>query len=95
LKIYKFIPNFFIGFEIEEDEFNNTEELVAIEWVKEYTNFDDFYRFSIDRDKHGNPHDFMVEFKNGSEWWAVAKIENGDISGIDDIPDFLGDEESE
>jgi len=85
-------PNYFSGFHQEETHFSNTEELLNIDWVKNFADDNEFYRFSLSRDKDkygGKPqHTLMAERKNGFEWWVVAMIRDEDISGIDDLPEW-------
>lgn len=85
-------PIFFSGFEKKKAHFSNTEELLDIEWVKEFSDDDEFYRFSLSRDKckHGRKpqHTLMVERKNGFQWYVVAMIRDEDISGLNDLPEF-------
>jgi hypothetical protein len=85
-------PNFFSGFEQKKNHFSNTEELLNIEWVKNFANDNEFHRFSLSRYKNkygGMPqHTLMAERKNGFEWWVVAMIRDEDISGINDIPEW-------
>ncbi len=85
-------PNFFSGFQQEENHFSNTKELLNIEWVKNFSNDNEFHRFSLSRDKDkygGKPqHTLMAEINNGFEWWVVAMIRDEDISGIDDLPEW-------
>ncbi len=85
-------PSFFSGFEQEQNHFDNSEQLLNIEWIKSFAKHDNFYRFSISRDKCKTSdmphHTLMAEYKNGFEWWVVAFIRNEDISGIDDLPEW-------
>lgn len=82
-------PNFFDGFEKNESHFSSTDELLEIDWVKNFTNDDNFHRFSLSRDKRGtHNHTLMAEYNDGFEWWVVAFINEEDISGIDDLPEW-------
>lgn len=87
-------PSFFSGFQKKKNHFSNTEELLNIEWVKNFANDNEFHRFSLSRDrdntKYGRKpqHTLMAEIKNGFEWWVVAMIRDEDISGIDDLPEW-------
>ena len=83
-------PNFFSGFEQEKNHFNNSNELLNIDWIKNFAKNDNFHRFSIKRDKHaGKPqHVLVAEYDNGFRWWVVALIRDKDISRIDDVPEW-------
>ena len=86
------IPNFFSGFERKQNYFENTEQLLNIDWIKNFTKHNNFYRFSIERDENKMPneslHTLMAEYKKGFEWYVVAFIQDDDISGIDDLPEW-------
>lgn len=86
------IPNYVDGVAPKKSNFSNTEELLNIEWINFFSIYNNFYRFSISRDKGGCgdklQHILMAEFNNGSKWHAVAFIEDNDISGIDDMPEW-------
>jgi hypothetical protein len=92
MKAEQYRPNFFSGFEQEQNNFDNTQKLLNIEWVKSFSNHDNFHRFSLSRDENkygGKPqHSLMAEYNNGFEWWVVAMIRDENISGIDDIPEW-------
>ena len=92
MKVEQYRPNFFSGFYQEKNYFSNTEELLNIEWIKEFANDNEFYRFSLSRDKnkYGGiyQHTLMSEKRNGFKWVVVAFIRDEDISGINDIPEW-------
>lgn len=85
-------PNFFSGFEQEKNTFSNTKELLNIEWIKNFTKHNNFYRFSLDRDysKLSNIplHLLMAEYNDGFEWWVVAYIRDKNISALNDLPNW-------
>ena len=68
-RIRQHIPNFCSGLESQEIEFNNLAELMAIPWVKHWTDDEDFYRFSI-----SNEHHLMAETDTGKKWWVVGYL---------------------
>ena len=63
-----------------------------IDWIKNFSNRDNFHRFSISRSEKiydGTfQHHLMAEYDNGYEWWVVAFIRDDDISGINDLPEW-------
>ena len=67
MKIKQHILNFCSGLKPQEIEFNNLTELMAIPWVKHWTDDKDFYRFSI-----SNEHHLMAEAHTGKIWWVVG-----------------------
>lgn len=71
-------PAYFSGFENEESKFNSLEELLNIQWIKNWKDHDNFHRFSI------SDYDLMAEFNEGKEWWVIAYLD--DISTLKDLP---------
>ena len=69
MKIRQHIPNFCSGVEPQEIEFNNLAELMAISWVKCWTDDKEFHRFSI-----SNGHHLMAETHTGEKWWVVGYL---------------------
>jgi len=92
MKVEQHIPASFSGFNRAKEEFNTIDELLNIDWIKKFAERDDFYRFSLARDKNSNSdkpqHVLMVEYKKGLEWWVIAYIRDKDISGIKDLPEW-------
>lgn len=92
MKAEQYRPNFFSGFEQSQNHFNTTDELLNIDWVKNFKENPNFHRFSISRDESkilDKPqHTLMAEYKNGFGWWGVAFIRDEDISGINDLPEW-------
>jgi hypothetical protein len=86
-KIKQYRPSFFSGFENEDIEFNSVEELLAIDWVKNFANESNqpqpkFHQFSISELEH--PSDelkylLMAEYKEGTEWYVVGYINATEI----------------
>jgi hypothetical protein len=89
--IKQYRPGFFTGFENEVKEFNSLEELLNLDFVKNFKNtLDDkpnphFHQFSISNHagKRGYEDEYtnilMAEFKDGSEWWVVGYISETEI----------------
>lgn len=69
MKIRKHIPNFCSGLESQEVEFNSLTELMAIPWVKQWTDDENFFRFSI-----SNEHHLMAEMDAGKKWWVIGYL---------------------
>ena len=69
MKAEQYRPNFFSGFERKQNHFNNTYELLKIEWVKNFSDNKKFHQFSISRDTSkilDKPqHTLMAEYENG------------------------------
>jgi len=86
--IIQYRPAFFSGYENETREFNSLDELLQIEWVASWTEYEDFYRFSIckhSRDKH--PYTLIVELNEGFKWLVIGFIDND--SYIDKLPNWI------
>ena len=66
-KIRQHIPNFCSGLDSQEIEFNNLAELMAIPWVKQWTDDKNFFRFSI-----SDEHRLMAETHSGRKWWVIG-----------------------
>lgn len=78
MNIVQHIPNFCEGDEPPICvEFQTVEELLAIEFVANWSLLPKFYQYSlfIHKKKGGHKrHAFMAEFDEGKEWWVVGKI---------------------
>jgi hypothetical protein len=59
-------------------KFGSTAELLNLEQIKFFKTYPDFYQFSIGGDL------LMVEFGDGSSWWAL-----GTITGTVDLPKWV------
>lgn len=83
--IKQYRPSFFSGFEIQQNRFETLEQLLNIEWVKKFSKYENFYRYSIDLAEHyETSHTLMAEYKNGNEWWIVGFIDKKTkIKGIE------------
>ena len=58
--------------------FDTTEELLEIDFVKNWSKIETFYRYSIS----GNH--LMAEYENGKKWWVIGNIRN-----IVDLPKWI------
>lgn len=54
----------------EESEYTTTDDLLEIDWVKSYTEWEEFNNFCQSKDKKH----LMIENKDGTWWWVVAKV---------------------
>jgi hypothetical protein len=91
MKIKKYRPNYFSGFEDVYYDVNSKEELLKSELCKNWV--DDGYEicFLKDREDHG----FIMSIKpknneDGAEWWVLAIIYNAqDIATLSEwLPDL-------
>ena len=85
MKAEQYRPNFFSGFEKKENYFSNTKELLNIEWIKDFSNHNNFHTFSLNRDKTMNNHTLMAEYDNGCKWYVVAFIKEKNIKDLNDL----------
>ena len=69
MKIRQHISNFCSGIEPQEAEFDSLAELMAISWVKQWTDDKGFFRFSISDEHH-----LMAEANSGKKWWVVGYL---------------------
>lgn len=69
MKIIQHFPSYCDGFEPEQAEFNSTEELLNIEWVKSFSEHKDFYRYSVSDGNH-----LMAEYEQGYKWWVIGRL---------------------
>lgn len=81
MEIRQHIPNFVSGYEPETIKFNDTEELKNIEFVKHWSEGDDFFKYSLS----GNH--LMAELNNGNTWWVIGTIK-GDLNKVD-LPKWM------
>ena len=54
-----------------EYEAETSEKLLEFPFIKQYSEDDNFYRYSMS----GNT--LMAEYKNGYEWWVIGEISGG------------------
>ena len=52
--------------------FLNVEQLLSIPWIKEYTTYKNFYRFSLCKDEYALS--LMAEMNKGKDWWVVCDL---------------------
>lgn len=79
MKIQKYRPHYFTGFEDKWFEVNSKEELLDCELLKSDKRYKDFFRHSYvaDDDDFAN---IMAEFDNGHEWFVI-----GNVYGKEDV----------
>lgn len=68
-RIKKNIPNFVSGIEPQEIEFNNLTELMAIPWVKQWADDENFFRFSVSDGCY-----LLAEVDAGKKWWVIGYL---------------------
>ncbi len=85
--IRQYRPAYFTGYENEIKEFNSIEELLNIDFVKNFKYLSngevdkDFYQYSIGN--NGERDILIAEYKEGYEWWVIGYInENEIIKGL-------------
>lgn len=71
-------------FETETVEFNSTEDLIKIDFVRGYSQHPEFRRYSIKRDAHIRI-PLLAEYRNGK--WMVVGFLEGDVNSIN-LPDW-------
>jgi len=69
-QIRQHLPNFFsqLDFDRQEVEFNTTEELLNIDFVKSWSQDKDFYRYSMSEET------LMVELNGGKNFYVLGYI---------------------
>ncbi len=86
-KIHQYRPMFFDGYDNQINEFNSIDELLNIDWVKNFSlGMDEkpnphFHKYSISDD--GRP-TLMAEFEDGKTWYVIGFID--DIEPVKDLP---------
>ena len=90
-KITQYRPGFFSGFKNSIVEFETTEELLNIDFVKKFSKFPNgendkkFYRYSINEVNGHNQKFLMAEYDNGYKWWVIGLINE---SAKVDLPEW-------
>lgn len=79
MKIKKYRPAFFDGFEDEIYEVNTKEELFESGLIKHLTEYHNFHRISYSHQSEQQLA-IMLELNKGYEWWVIALVHN-----LDDI----------
>jgi len=85
MEITQYFPNFVSGFEPEIVKFDDAEELKEIEFVKRWSDDDEFLKYSISEDDFYHSYGYchlMAELDNGKKWFVVGKI-TGDVNKLD------------
>jgi hypothetical protein len=54
-------------------EFDTLDELLAIPWVKNFSDLKTFYRYSV------SGKCLMAEYRGGREWWVIGLLRHNDI----------------
>ncbi len=76
-------PNYCSGFEDARLDVQTTDELLALDWIKSWTDTPGFHRFVQSGGERGNDGPrwqgrrwwtLMVELHGGAEWWVVAHV---------------------
>lgn len=75
MKIKKYRPAFFTGFEDEYYEVSTREELFESELVKPLTEYPNFHRISYSQTSDEQLA-IMLELDGGCEWWVLALVHN-------------------
>jgi len=76
-KIKQYRPNLVTTTEDNQMvEFETTQELLNIDFVKKFSNRNNFYRYSLDIDNYFNQYSLMAEYNDGRDWWVVGFIDN-------------------
>jgi hypothetical protein len=70
--IKQHIPNFVSGIDPVTQNFETLEELLNIDFVKQWGDDEDFHQFSIG--PYGDRWHLMVEQNNGERWWVLGYI---------------------
>jgi chloramphenicol O-acetyltransferase len=81
--IKQYRPAYFSGYENKTNSFNSLDELLNIDWVKSFSEYKDFFRFSIEiADEREKNHTLLGEYKNGQSWYVIGFIpkENSIVS---------------
>jgi hypothetical protein len=81
-KIKQHRPAYVSGYEDAVVSFTTTEELLNIDFVKNFAKDiggDTFYRFSISpADSPGVRQTLMAEYNNGKKWWVVGFLDTNE-----------------
>ena len=75
-KLKRRYPNFCSGFEETEHFFSTKEELLNIDWVKQWTEAKNYYQFSLGEQDNVPWSDgrqaLMVELDGGKKWFVIG-----------------------
>jgi len=79
IKARKHRPNFVdSSTEIESCEVESTEQLLDVDWLKKYAEWDEYHNFCQSKDGKL----LMIENEDGSWWWVAAHL----TAGKTDLP---------
>lgn len=67
-------PAFFEGFENIEGVADDTDELLATNFIARWGEHPGFHRFSLSHENQEPPFNLMAEYNEGKEWWVVALL---------------------
>lgn len=84
MKFTQHIPAFMEDFPRIEFEFNNLEELLNNEFIKEIKSRRGFYRLSLSKESfidYGYSL-LMEELNDGYDWWVMGYIKDGILDGL-------------
>lgn len=82
MKIKKYRPNFFTGFDDEYYEVSTKEELFESDLIKDCLGLPNYHRISYSQHTE-NQLAIMLELNGGHEWWVLALVhEPNDIKTL-------------
>lgn len=77
-KIRQHIPGYFDGFEPQETDFETLEELLEIDWVKDYLIWEDQKGLHFVRGDDS----LLVANEDHTWWWCVGHVTPGSIDSL-------------
>lgn len=84
-------PAYFEGFENEEGNVPNLEQLLKIDFINNFSTDPNFHRYSLGSSIE-TPTGFMItlmaEYKEGFEWWVVAYLWPQDREELEPLPQW-------
>lgn len=82
--ITRHLPAYFSGYDDVIESFGSIEELLEIDWVKDFGSQPKFHQYSIS-DKKGYSN-LMAEFEDGCKWYVVGYLSNAQelMNGLPD-----------
>lgn len=86
-KLIEYLPASVSRKEAEEIEFNTTEELLQIDFVKAHNRQTDFHRYSIKREPGGIRIPLLAEYEHGNKWIVIGFLKGGDLNSIE-LPEW-------
>jgi hypothetical protein len=76
MRVRRYRPAFFSGFDDEEAPADTVEELLAIPWVHSWTEDENFHRLSVVDGM------LMAELNGGRTWWVIAMFDELGTFGL-------------